>query len=87
MFSLDTFDFTQGQHNIDLFFAEKCCDGLSTVQFTNHLTQETSILSSNGLKAAASVPEPATAALFALGALGLILRRKALNQVALISTL
>ena len=77
VFSLDTFDFTQGQHNIDLFFAEKCCDGLSTVQFTNHSTQETSILSSNALKAAASVPEPATAALFALGALGLILRRKA----------
>ncbi len=77
VFSLDTFDFTQGQHNIDLFFAEKCCDGLSTVQFTNHLTQETSILSSNALKAAASVPEPATAVLFALGALGLILRRKA----------
>jgi len=77
VFSLDTFDFTQGQHNIDLFFAEKCCDGLSTIQFTNHLTQETSILSSTALKAAASVPEPATAALFALGALGLILRRKA----------
>ena len=85
VFSLDTFDFAQGQHNIDVFFAEKCCDGLSTVQFTNHSTQETSILSSNALEAAAfisepaiaAVPEPATAVLFALGALGLILRRKA----------
>ena len=76
VFGLDTFDFAQGQHSIDLFFAEKCCDGLSTIRFTNHSTQETSTLSVSALKAA-SVPEPATAALLALGALGLMLRRKA----------
>jgi len=75
VFSLDNFEFSQGNHSIDLFFAENCCDGLSTIRLTNHATQEVSVLSSQSLPTA-SVPEPDTRALFALGALGLIMRRK-----------
>ncbi len=75
VFSIDTYDFSIGAHTIDVFFAENCCDGLSTVRFTNHATQETSILSTDSLKSA-SVSEPKTVAIFALGALGFMLRRK-----------
>jgi len=76
VFSLDTYKFTQGSHSLDVYFAENCCDGLSTVRMTNHSTQEISMLTSSALQAA-SIPEPATAILFGLGALGLMLRRNA----------
>jgi len=76
VFSVNTYEFSQGSHSIDVYFAENCCDGFSSVRMTNHATQEISMLSSNALQAA-SIPEPATVALFALGAVGLMLRRNA----------
>lgn len=76
VFSLTAYDFTKGSHTLDVYFAENCCDGLSTVRMTNHSTQEISMLTSSALQAA-SIPEPATAILFGLGALGLLLRRNA----------
>jgi hypothetical protein len=75
VFSLSNFEFTQGEHDIDLYFAENCCDGYSSIQLTNNLTQEVALLSTSSLQAA-SVPEPETFMLFGLGLIGLAMRRK-----------
>ncbi len=81
VFTLNTYEFTKGEHNIDLYFAENCCDGLSSIQLTNHYTQEVSLLSTESLKAA-SVPEPESIALFSLGLLGLAMRRKVSEKLS-----
>lgn len=75
VFSLSNFEFTPGMHNIDLYFAENCCDGLSSIRMTNNVTQEISMLSVDSLQRA-SVPEPSTVVLFSLALAGIAARRK-----------
>ena len=75
-FSLTDYTFGPGSHNIDLYFAESCCDGLSSIRLTNSFTQNVSILTNSTLQAA-TVPEPESIMLFAMALFGLALRYKA----------
>lgn len=75
VFSLTNYTFGTGRHNIDLYFAENCCNGTNSIRFTDALNQQTSLLSVSALKAA-QVPEPGQLVLFSSALLGLIIRRR-----------
>ena len=75
VFSLTDYTFTPGSHNIDLYFAEGCCDGASSIRITNHFLQNVSTLNTASLQAA-TVPEPQSLMLFAMAILGLAVRYK-----------
>ena len=75
VFSLTDFTFATGSHNIDLYFAENCCNGANSIRFTDGLNQQTSLLSVSALEAA-KVPEPSQLMLFSTALLGLLIRRR-----------
>lgn len=73
MHVLDT-PLTAGNHTIEIYWAENCCNGASSAKFTTDGINWQA-LSSNNIAAAASVAEPATIALFSIGLVGLSLSR------------
>jgi hypothetical protein len=71
---------TSGMHNFDMYWAENCCNGPSSVRFTADGTNWDS-LSINNLDTVAAVPEPAALFLFGTGLAGLAgIRRKKKQQ-------
>ncbi|MCJ8295130.1 MAG: CCXG family PEP-CTERM protein [Colwellia sp.] len=74
VFKVEDIALTTGDHVIQLLWAENCCNGASSVRFTEKSGQERPLSVAN--VAAASIPEPTSIALFGLAALGLITRRK-----------
>lgn len=65
---------TAGDHKIEIYWAENCCNGASSGKFTTDGINWQA-LSSDNIAAAASVAEPATIALFSIGLVGLTLSR------------
>ncbi|MFD2231262.1 CCXG family PEP-CTERM protein [Alkalimarinus sediminis] len=65
---------TAGDHKIEIFWAENCCNGASSAKFTTDGINWQALSSAN-IAAAASVAEPATIALFSIGLVGLSLSR------------
>lgn len=74
VFKVEDIALSTGNHVIQLLWAEDCCNGASSVRFTEKAGQERPLSVAN--VAAASIPEPTSIALFGLAALGLITRRK-----------
>jgi hypothetical protein len=93
VFSVDNLDLIAGLNTIQALWAENCCNGSSSIRFSNNST-EMVLLTTENLAAAeqtnqnlaaaklrtqnlivASVPEPSTLAIFALGIMGLVSRR------------
>ena len=82
-----TFDFASvavgaGNHTLQLFGLENCCDGGQQAQFSIDGSRYTTFGANDGLTAA--VPEPETYALMlaGLGAIGFVARRRAARNVA-----
>ena len=91
VFSVDNIDLTAGLNTIKTLWAEDCCNGSSSIRFSNN-SREMVMLTTENLAAAeqtnlaeaklrtqnlivASVPEPSTLAIFTLGIMGLASRR------------
>jgi len=74
VFKVEDIALSTGDHVIQLLWAENCCNGASSVRFTEKLGQERPLSVSD--IDAASIPEPTSIALFGLAALGLMTRRK-----------
>ncbi|MGB1199160.1 MAG: CCXG family PEP-CTERM protein [Thalassotalea sp.] len=71
-----TFDLSAGDHSIELLWAEGCCNGTSTIRFSDNGGNNFSLLTVDNVNAA-TVPEPTSLALLGLAVFGLALRRKA----------
>jgi hypothetical protein len=63
-----------GSHKVEIYWAEKCCNGASSAKFTTN-GNDWQTLSVANIDAASSVLEPASLALFSLGLVGLSLVR------------
>jgi hypothetical protein len=74
VFKVENIAFDKGDHVIQLLWAEKCCNGASSVRFTEESGKNMTVSVAN--ITAASIPEPTSIALFGLAALGLMTRRK-----------
>jgi hypothetical protein len=74
VFKVEDIVFAPGDHVVQLLWAENCCNGASSVRFSDN-SGEDMILSVANVNTA-SIPEPTSIALFGLAALGLITRRK-----------
>jgi len=66
---------TAGMHTLDMYWAENCCNGPSSVRFTADGNTWQS-LSNDNLDTVAAVPVPSVAYLFALGMAGLVASRR-----------
>jgi len=82
VFSVDNIDLTAELNTIQTLWAEDCCNGSSSIRFSNN-SREIVMLTTENLAAAklitqnlrvASVPEPSTFAIFTLGIMGLVSR-------------
>jgi hypothetical protein len=66
----------EGAHTMDLYWAEKCCNGASSGRFTVDGGASWQALSIDNINRVASVPEPGSVALLGLGLIGLISMRR-----------
>ncbi|WP_354622795.1 CCXG family PEP-CTERM protein [Psychromonas sp. MME2] len=66
-------DISVGSHLLEIYWAESCCNGPSTVRFTND-GQNWDVMSKESI--AAAVPAPSALAIFGIGLIGFGLRRK-----------
>ncbi|OMH25728.1 CCXG family PEP-CTERM protein [Motiliproteus sp. MSK22-1] len=64
-----------GPHRLELYWAENCCNGPSSVRFTSDGTSWNP-LSISGIEAVTTVPEPSMAWLLGLGLVGLAVNRR-----------
>ena len=69
-----SFDLSAGDHTIALLWAEGCCNGASSIRFSDNGGNDFSMLSVDNVNLA-TVPEPTSLALFGLALFGLALRR------------
>ena len=75
---VESFDLLAGNHKIELLWAEGCCNGVSTLRFSDSGNNDFSLLTVDNINTAtAAVPEPTSIALLALSMFALALRRKA----------
>ncbi|GAC13345.1 hypothetical protein GLIP_0699 [Aliiglaciecola lipolytica E3] len=74
VFSVTLNNISIGEHTVELYWAEDCCSGNSSIRLTDARTGNVSALSSEAI-AAASIPEPAGILLMSLGLLALARRR------------
>lgn len=74
VFTVALNDLTRDNKVLDIFWAEHCCNGASSIRFKNDANQWNSldVASLN----AASIPEPTSVALIALGLLGFASRKQ-----------
>ncbi len=63
-----------GNHTIEIYWAEKCCNGASSAKFTADGSNWLA-LSTENIDAASSVPEPGSIALLCIGLVGFSLSR------------
>jgi hypothetical protein len=79
VFRVEDIALSTGNHVIQLLWAENCCNGSSSVRFTETLGQDR-LLSVAGIDEASTssstIPEPTSIALFGLAALSLLTRRQ-----------
>ena len=74
VFTVTLADLARGSQVIDIYWAENCCNGSSSIRFTNDANQVHTLSVAN--LDAASIPEPTSIALFGLAVLGLVARRR-----------
>ena len=68
--SADNIALTQGTHTFDIYWAENCCNGSSSIRFSPDEGSSWSTLSNDTLTQN-TVPEPETAIIFTLALMGL----------------
>ena len=73
VFSVELNNLTRDNKVLDIYWAEHCCDGPSSIRFKNDANQWNPLSVAN--LDAASIPEPTTVALLGLGLLGFAGRR------------
>jgi len=73
VFTVTLADLTRDSKVIDIYWAENCCNGSSSIRFTNDANQVSALSVAN--LDAASIPEPTSIALFGLAVFGLAVRR------------
>lgn len=74
VFTVTIADLTRDSQVIDIYWAEACCNGASSIRFTNDANQVVALSVAN--LDAASIPEPTSIALFGLAIMGLVARRR-----------
>ena len=74
VFTVSLSDLARDSQVIDVYWAENCCNGNSSIRFTDG-NNKTNTLSVANLDAA-SIPEPTTIALFGLAVMGIAARRR-----------
>ena len=65
-----------GAHTLDIYWAESCCNGYNSAQFTTDGNNWQSLSTANLETYAATVPEPTTIALLSLGLAGIAAKRR-----------
>lgn len=73
VFSVALNGLTRDNKVVDIYWGEHCCNGASSIRFKNDFSQWGNLSASN--LADASIPEPTSIALIAMGLLGLVSRR------------
>jgi len=74
VFSVELDNLTRENKVVDIYWAEHCCDGPSSIRFKDESNKWKNLSVDN--IAAASIPEPTSIALLGLGLLGLVSRRR-----------
>ena len=74
VFTVALDDLSRQSQVIDVYWAENCCNGSSSIRFTNDANQVRALSVAN--IDSASIPEPTSIALFGLAVFGLAVRRR-----------